>query len=640
MILQYLRGSRHSRFLTTIMFGFILLAVGGMVFMDVGGFFRSGVGGTDVAKVGSETLSAQSFDRTLGMIVARQGLSRQDAFRMGLVDEVLSNEIRDSLLLQEAARMGVRISDRLVAAQIDKIVQPQDGMSKQQVLDATLRNQGLSEAAFVQMIRREMTATILRKAFVSGSAYLPEGVVRNLYAWDHENRSAEVLFLADGAPGVAAPAPTPEALNTFYEAMKGVYTVPETRALSIALLAPAVAKTGLTVPDSDLRTAYDADPDRWKRPEQRMLEHSVVKDAAQAQAIAEKTRGGAALKDAVKAVTGKTESYNPSQAFSKESLPADMAAPVFAAAENAVLGPFASPLGSHVIVVRKIEPARTLPFEEALPDLRREKLESLAAERLSEMGNALDDRLAGGETLENVVKEFGMTIEKIGSVNAQGLAADGTDALKPFDSDRASLMDSAFTLTEGETSPVTELSDGRYAVLRVDSVVPERVKPFDSVREDLEKRWIAREAALANRKRAEAVFSAVYGGKETLAAAAGRLGLKVETLKTLKRTEAPPAPLSAPALSQIFDAGKGKAVMADVEGGRIVALVTGIEPGAVPAGAEGAEALKKTREAHGREIADSNYAAWIDHLARTRGVRVNESLLRSMYGAGDEDPQP
>lgn len=653
MILQYLRGGRHSRILTTILFGFILMAVGGMVFMDVGGFFRGGgVGRTDIAKIGHEKLSARAFDRTLGTILARQGMSRQDAFRVGLIDQILNNEIRDSLVRQAASSLGVRVSDRLVAGQIEKLIPPPtEGMSNQQALDMALRAQGMAESDFVQMIRRETSVSTLRNALLAGAGYLPPVAAQALYAYDHEARAADILYLPDALPGKTITPPPEEELKKFYEISKQLYALPETRTLTIAILSPDTIKKKISVPDSDLQTAYDADPDRWTLPEKRTLEHSVVHDEKQAQKIADEARAGKPLKSAVESVTGKTENYNPDQAFAHADLPADIAEPVFKSAEKSVVGPLKSPLGFHVIVVSKIDPARKRSFEESREDLRREKIDSLAAERLSETGNALDDRLAGGGTLEDAAKEFGMTIEKLGPLNAQGLAADGSDALKAFDADRASLMDSAFTLMDGESSPVSELSDGRYAIIRIDEISPATTKPFESVRADLEKRWMERERKVTNSKRAEALFSEVFENKKTLAAAAAELGLTVKHVSDLKRDAKPAAPLSQAALMRLFEAQKGQTIMSEAEGGRIVAIVTEITPGTPSPFGEKAKdgktgngkdpvktALDATAAQHGRDIAEAGYAAYLNHLANLYGVKVNSNLLQTMYGGGDAQP--
>lgn len=643
MILQHLRGSRHSRITTSVMFGFIMLAVGGMVFMDVGGFFRSGgVGSGNVAEIGGEAITIQSFDRTLGTLLSRHGMSRGEAWQAGLVDQVLSSEIRDTLVERAAKDFGISVPEALVAARIEKMLPPpSDGMTKQQALDMALRQQGLSEADFVRMVRREMTVSLVRDAFAAGNARAPESLARSLYAWERETRAADVLFLPDSEPGEAIPTPSDHDLAKFHEASKALYTLPEMRGITLALLAPAKLTEGIDIPEDELRAAYDADPERWKTPERRTLGHSVVKDKAQAGVIADKARGGSALESAVKDVTGKTENYNAPQAFAQDDLSPEIAEPVFAARAGEIVGPLESPMGFHVIAVESIEPARVRGFAEVREELAREARETLAAEKLSELGNAIDDRIAGGGTLEDAAKDFGMSLEKIAPATAQGLGPDGTDLLKPFDADRAALMESAFALGQGETAPVAELSDGRYVLLRVDTVTSETVKPVEEVREDLKKKWMAREARLANRKRAEAIFKAVSSGERTLAAAAASVGLKVKSLSGIERAKPPAEPLSPPALMQLFETTKGKAVSAEGKDGLIVAVVTDVKLGAPPEGEAGKAALAAAAAAQGGAMAEAAWASWIDHMAKIHDVRVNDRLLRSVYGAADEgEPQP
>lgn len=55
MVMKAMRQGAAGGVMKFVIFGFLIMAVGGMVFMDIGGFFRSGgVGSSDVAKVGGE----------------------------------------------------------------------------------------------------------------------------------------------------------------------------------------------------------------------------------------------------------------------------------------------------------------------------------------------------------------------------------------------------------------------------------------------------------------------------------------------------------------------------------------------------------------------------------------------------------
>ncbi|HRC27332.1 MAG TPA: SurA N-terminal domain-containing protein, partial [Alphaproteobacteria bacterium] len=148
MLLHYMRKGAKTGLIRYTLFGLLLLAAGGMVFMDVGGFFRRGVQSGDVARVGREGIGLSAFDRMLRAVLSQQGIGPQDAWRFGIVQQVLGMEIRETLVARAAADMGLRVSDAAVAARIAEFVKPmaRDGATPQQALDRLLQMQGMSEA--------------------------------------------------------------------------------------------------------------------------------------------------------------------------------------------------------------------------------------------------------------------------------------------------------------------------------------------------------------------------------------------------------------------------------------------------------------------------------------------------------------
>ena len=111
MVMKSLRDGASGGVTKFILMGFMALAVGGLVLTDVGGFFRGGVGGSDVARVGDQAISIQQFDSTLRRTLQPIGMSTQDAYQFGYVQQVLSGEIRSALLQQAAKSYGVQVSD-------------------------------------------------------------------------------------------------------------------------------------------------------------------------------------------------------------------------------------------------------------------------------------------------------------------------------------------------------------------------------------------------------------------------------------------------------------------------------------------------------------------------------------------------
>ncbi len=620
------------------LFGLLMLAAGGMVFMDVGGFFRGGVQSGDVARVGRQGIGLSAFDRMLRAVLNQQGIGPQDAWRFGIVQQVLGMEIRETLVAKAAADMGLRVGDAAVATRIAEFVKPmaRDGATPQQALDRLLQMQGMSEAQFVTAIRRDMTADLIRGAFGSESMGFPVGLARDLYAYEKEERSVGVVFLPDSDPGKTIPAPTQTELEGVYKASQAVYTLPERRVLTVAWIDPQAARKDISVSDEDLKKAYEANKDSYAVGEMRAFAQAVVDSEDLAQSIAQKVRGGESLEKAAAQAAGKKAVYRPAQDFAREGLPDAIAKPVFEAKEKDVIGPVRTPLGWHVMVLEAVRAPRTKTFEEVKEVLRSEEIDTRAGEKLSGLSDALDDRLAGGATLEEAAKDFSLILKTEAALDSQGLKADGTAGLADFEADRALLLETGFDLMEGETSAVLALSDGRHALVRADSVTPEQVKPQDSVRADLVQRWERQQKKIANIARAKAMMDSIREGKATVEQVAAQAGLKVSILPTLRRSEDPPAPLTPGALPAVFGAQTGQTILADAADGQILVKILDIRPG--DSSKADPRALDEIARRWSEDAAQSDLASYLAALQKTYGVVVNETLLAQTYGPGRETP--
>jgi acyl dehydratase len=80
------------------------------------------------------------------------------------------------------------------------------------------------------------------------------------------------------------------------------------------------------------------------------------------------------------------------------------------------------------------------------------------------------------------------------------------------------LITTAFQTSEGEASDFMPVGDADV-IVSVDRVIPESVRPFAEVQDDLRQSWLRRERARRMREMGEAIVTAVNGG-QTFAAAA------------------------------------------------------------------------------------------------------------------------
>lgn len=636
-MLQSMREGTHSHIIKFVLFSFLLLAVFGLVLMDVGGFFRrGGFQPTTIATIGGEAISAAPFDRQVRRILSRQGMTPAMAMQFGYIDQILNSEIRQRLLARAAADFGIRIPEAAIAAQLRKLIEPMitDGSTPQQALDRVLTGQGMSEKEFVRALSGEMTATILRSPLQAGSSIVPDEIARATYAYDNEKRGLKGFLLRhDKMSGI--PDPTEEEIAAKYENSKDFYAIPERRDLSVAVLSAEALKEKIEIPDEDIRREYEQNADLYARPETRLIEQALVKDETQAKSILERTAKGKSLKDSVRDVTKKTDAWQAEQSFEQDGLIKEIAEAAFAAKEGETIGPIQTPLGWHVLAVKKIVPPHDQSLDEVKDKIRADLLQQRTMDRMYEAATAIDDRLAGGGTLEDAASEMNMTVSKIPSMDRNGLDKDGKSPLdEAFKSDSAAILETGFSLGQGESAPVIELSDGRYALIRADAVQPESFKPLDEVRDEIKKSWLEEARAAAAATKAQEALKALREGSSLQDVAKG-YDAKIVDVKPFTRGGEPEKPLNGPSSQVFFEIGEGEYAKATVDEGQFVGRV---ESAVLPdASALTGDQMKAARDKTAAAQENEAGEAFITWLENRYGVSINHQLLQRLYGAGSED---
>ncbi len=632
-MLNKLREGAKSGVSKFILFGFMVMAVGGLVMMDVGGFFRGGVSGTNtVAKIGNSKLSSLTFDRTVRRTLSQQGLDIETAYKLGFIKQILDAEISNTLMRRASYDLGIQISDKMVAEQINRLIEPyvSDTTSTEEALTRILYSQGMTEGDFVNAIRSEMTNTMLRSALQLGSAVTTNQETQDLYQYRNEERTIETVFYPnDTVDGVQQP--VDEILLPFYQAGQERYAVPESRTLTMALLSEEALAGEFDISEEELKQIYEKEIDAFTLPERRLLQQSVVSTQALALSLVEKLNQGKSLKDAVEGVTGNTESYLGEEDFQQEGLPKELADSVFSAPKETVVGPVQTALGWHVLFLKDILPPEIRPFKTIKEELRKDMMQLRLADQMYEIANDLDDRMAGGANLEDVAKEMGLTIKAIGPLRDDGSTPDNKDGIKDFATDRSKILQTTFELLENETAPVMELSDGRFAALRVDVITPKSYTPFDDVKTTLAKIWIHDQQDVLNRQKAQESLKQLAMETKSLKDLARDNKSKVKTYK-LKRVDDLPPALTEEARTKFFELGQGGYALSRVKDGYIVGKIATVTLPDVTKITE--EDLQSITESATRTVQNETLLVYLEHLHQKYGVKISAGTLDAIYGPG------
>lgn len=625
MVLQRMSGGSAGKTVKVILLGFLFMAVAGLVFSDVQGFFRGGMQTDTVAKGGGIRVSTQEFDRTVRRVLAAQGLSPQDAYKFGLIDQILHSEIQTRLMAKEAQDLGLIINDDIVKAQIAKIAEPiaaGSGRSKSEVIQQVLRSQGIGENEFITSMRQEIMISLLRNALVSGASSVSDELAQALYRSEKETRTIEAVVLTPATvKGVEQP--TPEKLKTYYDANKIDYSTPESRVATFAFLSEASLKDSADIPDDELKRAYNQNIAAYKKPAQREIEQAVFADQAAAETALAALKDGKALKDTA------GDSYLGKNTFAESGLLPEVAKPVFEAKNGDVVGPVQSPLGWHVLIVGKDVAEQTTPFESVKENLRRELAVTRQMDAMINTANEIDDRLAGGEALEDLVKEYNLTTQKIGPFRQTGFNGANKNLFESYGTDSGAMIDAVFSHETGEVAPVIELKDGRYAMARIDEITPIEYKSFEQVEDDIKTRWLNEQRTLMNRARAqEALYAAEKG--DTLSAIAMAQGGTMQTIGNVTRTDAKNKSITPVALAKIFSTDNGGALLAENEKDVVLIRVTSIT---LPESDKATPAeLKEIKDRIAREQAEEALAQYVSDRRAGSKVRINAAILKQLYG--------
>lgn len=628
MILQKMRGGAGAGLMKFVLLGFLVMAVAGLVFMDVQGFFRGGMQTDTIAKGGGVRIGTYEFNRTVERVLRAQGINPQDAYRLGLINQILHGEIQNRLLVQAAHDMGLEISDEIVMEQVEQIAAPlaRGGSGKSEALRAVLRSQGISEAEFIRGIREEMAIGLLRNTLVSGASAVSDDLARAVYIGERETRDVQFLHFTAGSI-TDFEQPDEARLRTYYEANKIDYAIPETRTITLATLDQKQAQKLVDVSEEDVRAAYDQNIAAYQTIVSREIEQAIFKDREAALAAREAIDDGEDLH-----AVAENAAYQAQETIDQDNLLVEIKDPVFAARPGDVIGPVLSPQGWHVILVRDQDERETTPFDQVRDSLKKELEAARLAEVKLDTANQIDDRLAGGEQLNSLVKEFGLSTQSIGPFRQTGFNASKKNLFESYGTDAAQLIDAAFDYDAGEASPVMELSDGTFAIVQVDEAKPTIYKPFDEVKGALKERWITEQQALLNRARAQDALARLEKGDD-LASIAKDLSLTVQTINALTRTDSNNKAISPIALEKIFTVEQNDALLADSQDGIVLAQIVAI---AMPDDANpGKEELQAIKERIAQDQAQEVLMQYLAARSAADDIRINQPLLEQIFGGNN-----
>jgi peptidyl-prolyl cis-trans isomerase D len=617
-------------------FGMILMGmlVISFAIWGIADIFR-GYGGQTLIEVGDTEITPQEYSRAQRDILramssdAGRSLSLQEARNAGLENRVLERLIGGAAVDTHAKSLRLGVSDEALLQGImkDPAFQDSTGNFNPLALQQALRNMDLSEQGYLasereRNLRRQLLSTVGRTPATS------QVFLNALNNYNNETRSLRYVVVPAAAAG-AVPEPTDEDLKRFYDNHQAKFTQLEFRKIGVLAVTPETVKDKVQIADDDLKAAFDKEKDKLGTPERRRVQQIAFPNKAAADVAYQKVQSGTGFVDLAKE-RGVSE-IDLDLGILKRSDMADSAigAAAFKLEKDQVSEPVTGALGKTVLLrVTEIQPGKMVTFEEAKPQLKEKILKDRAQSVILDLHDRIEDERGAGTQLSEVAKKFNLNYQVFDQVDHQGKTPDGTAADLPQKTD---LLNAVFATEVGVDNDPLDAKDEGLIWYEVLGITPQRLKPFDQVKDEAKKDWSLDEQRTRLTKYTDDLVKQLTAGK-SLEDLAKDLKTQVMVTEPLKRDGLTVNVLPA-AVTQAFSLPQGGygSAPSGVDEGRIVFQVDKITP-APPLEGPSLEALKhQIKNFIGEDIVGEYFSA----LEARYGVTINRQALAKLAGGAE-----
>jgi len=618
-------GKKASNIFVWILLGLLIVGLTGFGVRSVGNG-----GARVVGSVGDRDISAQSYALALNNRIREisqqvgQNITMEQARAFGIDRQVISQLLVTAALDGETDRIGLSVGDERVRAELlatDAFV-GLSGAFDQTAYEFALQRAGLTPGEYDTIVRDQDSRALLERS-ISGGVPTGEGFGRVLLSYLGEERDFTWALIGDGQlPADLAP-PNEGDLTTYYNDHAARYTSLPTRNITYISLTPEMVLKHIDVADSELRTLYDSQPDRFNRPERRIVERLVFASQTAAQEAAALLGDGQNSFEDLVASRGLTLDDIDLGDVGRADLSTAGGDAVFALAQPGVTGAVDSALGPAIFRVNAILQAQVTTFEDAKAELKVEAAAAKADGYIAARITDIDDLLAGGATLEEVADSSDMELNTI------AFTVDSADGIAAYDAFR----ENAAAVAEGDFPELIDLADGGILALRLDSETPPALIPMQDVRDRVTTDWLAAQKHRALLSVAAALKPALESGQDFVA-----LDLVPHNELALRReafVDGAPSTLVTEAFAL------DPATVAIVDSENLVAVVRlGSVTAFDPMRAENIALVDNINGQLDAQLARDIFQAYADALQNAAGISINQSVINAVQNSGFQSSAP
>ncbi len=488
-MLNVMRKHAGSWMIKVLLFAIVIV----FVFWGVGSFRSRRA--SKVATVNGEIISIAEYRRAYNNMIDQYRQRFGESFNDDMIEmlqlkkQAIDQLIDRTILLQEAKKLGLRVTDSEVADSIMKIeIFQSNGTFDSRRYHSILSQVHLTPEEFEADQKNVLLGQKLTR-IVLGAAKVSEAEAHQWYDWQKTEVSVDyVLFTPDRYKDIK---PSEKEVADYFEKEKEKYkTNPKAKARYV-VFDPDTFTSRVVVNDEDVASYYENNLSQFTTEDTVEARHILIrvdpKEGEEAsQAAKSKAQEVASLAKSGQdfAELAKKYSEGPSKdsggylgKFTKTQMVKPFADKAFSMAAGEISEPVKTQFGWHVIKVESVEEASVKTLDESKEEISRLLKKRDARNLAYDEAEEFYERCFEKDDLVKNAKALGLTVMETETFDRGG----------PDDLGRngRNFANTAFALNVDEISDIQEI-DGRYFIIQTTEKIPSVIPSLESVQSRVE----------------------------------------------------------------------------------------------------------------------------------------------------------
>lgn len=505
---------RRNKLMTQIIL--LVFIVPSFIFFGVQGYDLLGDGNAP-AKVDGKNISEQEWENAqreqADMLRQRAGQQfdpkwiESPNFKWMVLDKLITNRV----IASEIAAEKLAVPDVVVLQKIMEIpgLTTEDGKLDRERYEAGLKAQGMTDQMHFALMRQDLLQQQIAAPLQYGF-YLPQLVTEHIWDIFEQEREVQVKVFkaADYRSQVKV---TPEELEAYYTSNGQQFAIAEHLSIELAVLDMQSIEDSIKITEADIKSYYEQNARRFAVPEERRASHILIevpKSASESDHKAARDKAEsllARLKEnpGAFAELARANSKDPGSAakggdlgfFTRGKMVRPFEESAFVLKKGELSDVVQTDFGYHIILLTDIKPAVEKPLSAVRAQVVEEIQKQLAGKKYAEAAEIFSNTVyEQPDSLQPVAEKLKLKILKVDNLTRDPNPAYAKHVILSNLKFLQAIFSDEVTRNKHNTEAI-EIGPQLMVAARASQYYPAAVKPFNEVKNNIEKVLIAQKTA-------------------------------------------------------------------------------------------------------------------------------------------------